>query len=57
MTNTAREVLQRWEIRKSKKEKEAFRQWLCQQLREAGYAPQVEPRAQRRKRLEVRVPV
>ena len=42
MTNTAREVLQRWEIRKSKKQKEAFRQWLCQQLREAGYAPQVE---------------
>ena len=42
MTNTAREVLQRWEIRKNKKQKEAFRQWLCQQLSEAGYAPQVE---------------
>lgn len=42
MTTTAREVLQRWEIRKSKKEKEAFRAWLCQQLTEAGYAPQVE---------------
>lgn len=42
MTNTAREVLQRWEIRKSKKEKEMFREWLCQQLKEAGYEPQVE---------------
>jgi len=42
MTNTAREVLQRWEIRKSKKQKEAFRTWLCQQLAEAGYMPQVE---------------
>lgn len=42
MTNTAREVLQRWEIRKSKKQKEDFRGWLCQQLREAGYTPQVE---------------
>ena len=30
MTNTAREVLQRWEIRKNKKQKESFRQWLCQ---------------------------
>ena len=42
MTTTAREVLQRWEIRKSKKEKEAFRAWLCEQLTQAGYAPQVE---------------
>lgn len=42
MTNTAREVLQRWEIRKNKKQKEDFRAWLCQQLREAGYDPQVE---------------
>lgn len=42
MTNTAREVLQRWEIRKSKKQKEDFRAWLCQQLKEAGYTPQVE---------------
>ncbi len=42
MTDTAREVLQRWEIRKSKKQKEAFRTWLCQQLTEVGYAPQVE---------------
>ena len=42
MTDTAREVLQRREIRKSKKEKEAFREWLCQQLKEAGYTPQVE---------------
>lgn len=42
MTNTTREVLQRCEIRKSKKEKETFRGWLCQQLKEAGYEPQVE---------------
>ena len=42
MTNISREVLQRWEIRKSKKQKEAFRTWLCQQLTEVGYAPQVE---------------
>ena len=39
MTNTSREVLEKFEIRKSKKEKEAFRAWLMDRLTEAGYAP------------------
>ena len=42
MTGISREVLEKWEIRKSKKEKKAFRTWLCQQLKDAGYDPHVE---------------
>lgn len=42
MTDTAREVLQRWEIRKSKKQKEDFRAWLCEQLAVAGYQARAE---------------
>ena len=42
MTELSREVLQNWEVRKSKQQKEDFRAWLCRQLEAAGYAPQVE---------------
>ena len=42
MTDFSREVLQTWQIRKSKKEKEAFRARLTQVLEEAGYKVQVE---------------
>lgn len=42
MTKISREVLEKWEIRKSKKQKAEFRDWLCGQLTEAGYTPQVE---------------
>ena len=42
MTELSREVLQNWEVRKSKQQKEDFRGWLCRQLEAAGYAPQVE---------------
>ena len=42
MTELSREVLQNWEVRKSKQQKEDFRGWLCRQLEAAGYAQQVE---------------
>lgn len=42
MTELSREILHKWEVRKSKKQKEDFRAWLCEQLEAAGYAPQVE---------------
>ena len=42
MTQFSREILQTWQVRKSKKEKEAFRARLAQVLEEAGYKVQVE---------------
>ncbi len=42
MTNASREVLDRFQIRKSNRQKETFRDWLCEQLTQAGYAPAVE---------------
>ena len=42
MTNLSREVLEKFEIRKSKREKAAFRAWLQQKLTDMGYAPTVE---------------
>ena len=42
MTQFSREILQTWQVRKSKKEKEAFRARLTQVLEEAGYKVQVE---------------
>ena len=42
MTEFSREILQTWQVRKSKKEKEAFRARLTQVLEEAGYKVQVE---------------
>ena len=35
-------ILSEFQIRKSRKQKEAFRSWLCGELAAAGYAPQVE---------------
>ncbi len=43
MTNLTREVLERFEVRKSKKEKGAFRAWLCEELEKLGYEAKVEP--------------
>ena len=31
-----------FQVRKSRKQKEAFRSWLCGELEAAGYAPKVE---------------
>lgn len=42
MTNISREVLEKFEIRKSKKQKETFRAWLQQQLTAAGYESHME---------------
>ncbi len=42
MTNISRAVLEHWQIRKSNQQKAAFRSWLCDQLRDAGYEVQVE---------------
>lgn len=42
MTDAAKTVLERYEIRKSKRQKEAFRTWLCAELERMGYAPSVE---------------
>lgn len=42
MTETSRQLLERFPIRKSKAQKAAFRDWLCQTLREAGCDPQIE---------------
>ena len=42
MTETARTVLRHFEIRKSRKQKEDFCVWLCEQLTAAGYAPKTE---------------
>lgn len=42
MTSASREVLENRQIRKNKQQKEDFRSWLCEQLREAGYNPQIE---------------
>lgn len=42
MTDFSREILHDWQIRKSKKEKEAFRARLTQVLEEHGYQVQVE---------------
>ena len=35
-------ILSEFQIRKSRKQKAAFRSWLCGELAAAGYAPQVE---------------
>ena len=42
MTHTSLEVPERFQIRKSNKQKQMFRDWLCQQLEREGYAPTVE---------------
>jgi len=42
MTEASQKILSDFQIRKSKKQKEAFRAWLCGELKKAGYAPEVE---------------
>lgn len=42
MTDASRHVLDQFMVRKSKAQKAAFRDWLCQTLRELGYDPQIE---------------
>ena len=42
MTPQSQEILDRWQVRKTPRQKEAFRLWLCEALRQAGYAPRVE---------------
>lgn len=42
MTPQSQKVLSDFQIRKSKKQKETFRTWLCGELETAGYQPKVE---------------
>ena len=42
MNPQSRKILDDFQIRKSRKQKEAFRTWLCEELKSAGYAPGVE---------------
>lgn len=42
MTNQSQTVLENYQVRKSKQQKEAFRTWLCRELERAGYAPKIE---------------
>lgn len=44
MTEAAKTVLTTYEVRKTRKQKEAFRAYLCQELEKLGYAPRVESR-------------
>lgn len=41
MTEEARAILEQFEVRKSARQKEAFRAYLCSLLRENGYTPEV----------------
>ncbi|MDE7009976.1 MAG: Zn-dependent exopeptidase M28 [Oscillospiraceae bacterium] len=42
MTPQSQKIMSGFQVRKSKKQKEAFRVWLCGELEAAGYAPRVE---------------
>ncbi len=42
MADRIKTILEKYQVRKSAKEKERFRSWLTAALREAGYAPRVE---------------
>lgn len=42
MTPQSHKILSDFQIRKSRKQKETFRNWLCEELEKAGYAPGVE---------------
>lgn len=42
MTEQSNQILAEMQVRKSKKQKAAFRAWLCGELKAAGYAPRVE---------------
>lgn len=42
MTPQSHKILEDFQVRKSRKQKENFRSWLCEELKTAGYAPSVE---------------
>lgn len=42
MTEQSHKIMEDFQIRKSRKQKEVFRSWLCEELKKAGYAPSVE---------------
>ena len=42
MTAQSNRIMSEMQVRKTRKQKEAFRAWLCGELEAAGYAPQVE---------------
>ncbi len=42
MTEQSKKIMAEMQVRKSRKQKEAFRAWLCGELEAAGYAPAVE---------------
>ena len=42
MTEQSKKVLAEMQVRKSRRQKEGFRAWLCHELEAAGYAPAVE---------------
>lgn len=42
MTPQSHKIMEDFQVRKSRKQKEAFRRWLCEELEKAGYAPSVE---------------
>lgn len=42
MTEQSHKIMEDFQIRKSRKQKEAFRNWLCEELKNAGYTPNVE---------------
>lgn len=42
MTELSKTILAEFQVRKSRKQKAAFRDWLCVQLEQAGYTPAVE---------------
>lgn len=42
MTPQSHKIMEDFQVRKSRKQKEAFRRWLCEELKKAGYAPSVE---------------
>ena len=42
MTAQSQKILADFQVRKSKRQKEAFRTWLCEELKKAGYAPSIE---------------
>lgn len=42
MTEQSHKIMEDFQVRKSKKQKEDFRNWLCEELKKADYAPKVE---------------
>lgn len=42
MTPQSHRIMEDFQIRKSRKQKEAFRNWLCEELKKAGYTPRTE---------------